>query len=157
MEEPTRTRYEDVRGMPRMQRAQEELIACLTNLSQDTFFNILPFSDKVRQWQKGLTQRTEENFRYAKKFTDGLKPSGGTNLVGSLDAAFEDPEVDTIFLLSDGEPTMGWTGDPFVIRTHVQKLNANRGVTIHAVSIGSSLRILEWLATDSGGDYRSFP
>ena len=157
MEEPTRTRYEDVRGMPRMQRAQEELIACLTNLSQDTFFNILPFSDKVRPWQKGLTQRTEENFRDAKKFTDGLKPSGGTNLVGSLDAAFEDPEVDTIFLLSDGEPTMGWTGDPFVIRTHVQKLNANRGVTIHAVSIGSSLRILEWLATDSGGDYRSFP
>lgn len=157
MEEPTRTRYEDVRGMPRMQRAQEELIACLTNLSQDTFFNILPFSDKVRPWQKGLTQRTEENFRDAKKFTGGLKPTGGTNLVGSLDAAFEDPEVDTIFLLSDGEPTMGWTGDPFVIRTHVQRLNANRGVTIHAVSIGSSLRILEWLADDSGGDYRSFP
>lgn len=157
MEAQTRNRYENVKGMPRIQRAQEELIKCLAGLGPESFFNILPFSDKVRPWESALTQCTPEAYEEAKEFTEDLKPSGGTNLVGSLDAAFADPEVDTIFVLSDGEPTMGWTNHPLEIREHIRRLNANRGIQIHAVSIGSSLKILEWLAADSGGEYRAFP
>lgn len=157
MEAPTRVRYENEKGMPRITRAKEELAMCLAGLGPESFFNILPFSDKPRPWADELVQCTPEEYEDAREFVDDLKPSGGTNLVGALDLAFADPDVDTIFVLSDGEPTAGWTRNPPEIRAHVAKLNAHRGVVVHAIAIGGSLDILEWLAADSGGEYRAFP
>ena len=86
-----------------------------------------------------------------------LGAGGGTNLFGSLEFVFEDPQVDTIFILSDGEPSVGTILDPRAIRSEVAKWNQNREVKIHSISIGSSLQVLEWLSEDSGGTFVAFP
>jgi hypothetical protein len=67
--------------------------------------------------------------------------------------AFQDPDVDTIFVMSDGEPTSGGVVDPHGIRTEVAFWNKHRNVRIHTVAIGGNLEVLEWLAKDSGGRY----
>jgi hypothetical protein len=61
--------------------------------------------------------------------------------------------VDTVFVLSDGEPSGGAITDPAGIRAAVAEWNSGRGVVIHTVSIGGGLPILEWLAQDSGGSF----
>ena len=157
MEARTGTKYEQKSGMLRIERAQEELAKALAGLGPDSFFNIVKFSERATAWEEALTQCTPEAYEEAVEFNDDLRPGGGTNLVGALDLAFADPEVDTIFVLSDGEPTMGWTTAPDVIRDHVARLNQHRGVVVHAIAIGGGLQILEHLAADSGGAYRAFP
>ena len=82
-----------------------------------------------------------------------LGAAGGTNLYGSLEFAFEDPDVDTIFLLSDGEPSVGDVIDPQLIREVVAERNETRGVVINTIAIGADLEVLEWLAEDSGGTH----
>jgi len=62
--------------------------------------------------------------------------------------------VDTLFVLSDGQPSAGKETDPAVIRADVQRWNATRKLRIHTVSVGTDFEILRWLAQDSGGEHR---
>lgn len=157
MDELTRSRYVNVKGAPRIAKAKEELLASLDGLTPNSFFNIIPFSGSAYSWKPSMVQWSPEVLAEAKEYVSKLGAGGATNLMDSLNIAFDDPEVDTIFLLSDGEPTAGPITDPKSIRKAVQLMNRNRDVTINSIAIGTSLKILEWLAEDTGGIYRSFP
>jgi hypothetical protein len=144
-------------GPSRIEVARKELIACLEALEAGTRFNILPFSSGVLPWKEEAVECTEETFTEAKEFVEGLGALGGTNIHGGLRQAFDDPTVDTIFFLSDGEPSQGDVIDPGAIREEVQAWNKERGVVIHTISIGDRFPLLEWLAEDSKGTYRTYP
>ena len=88
----------------------------------------------------------------AEAFVARLKPGGGTNLYDAIKLAFGDAEVDTIFILSDGEPSVSVT-DVNRIRKDVQAWNEHRNIQINTIGIGSKLKVLEWLAEDSGGKH----
>ena len=78
---------------------------------------------------------------------------GGTNLHAALLAAFKDDEVDTIFLLSDGEPSVGKITDVLELRALVANQNRVAQIRIHTISVGRSSAFLRGLAEDSGGTY----
>lgn len=144
-------------GPKRMDVARKELLACLEALEGGTFFNILPFASDATPWKESAVECTEETFTEASEFVAELGALGGTNVHAGLRQAFADPEVDTIFFLSDGEPSQGELTDPAAIREAVQRWNDQRGVVIHTISIGDRFPLLEWLAQDSGGSYRTYP
>jgi len=141
----------------RIDVARKEMVACMEALEAGTHFNILPFSSGVTPWKESSVECTEETFTEAKEFVEALGAFGGTNIYDGLRRAFDDPSVDTIFFLSDGEPTQGPVTDPGAIREEVRAWNQERGVVIHTISIGDRFPLLEWLATDSGGQYRTYP
>ena len=157
MEERLPGQEKSGQGPSRMEVARKELVACLEALEAGTRFNILPFSSGVLPWKEEAVECSEATFTEAKEFVEGLGALGGTNIHGGLRAAFDDPTVDTIFFLSDGEPSVGDVIDPAAIREEVQAWNKERGVVIHTISIGDRFPLLEWLATDSGGKYRTYP
>ena len=64
--------------------------------------------------------------------------------------------MDTIFVLSDGQPTHGRETAPAVIRSEVKRWNAVRRIRLHTVAIGLDLEVLKNLALDSGGEHRYF-
>ncbi len=136
----------------RMDVARRELLKAIMGLENGVLYNVLAFSAEVTPWHKdGMAALQEADRDEVKKYVGGLRPGGGTNLFDALEHAFADKEVDTIFVLSDGEPSMGAITDPTQIRSTVARWNKNRGITINTIGIGSNLRILEWLAEDSGG------
>jgi Mg-chelatase subunit ChlD len=92
----------------------------------------------------------------ARKYVDKLEADGGTNIHDALERAFEDKKLDTIFFLTDGEPSFGREIDPVKIREIVQRWNETRKIKICAISIGSDMDLLKNLAADSGGEYRFF-
>lgn len=154
MEERLRTKYLGEEGDTRIAFAKRELIAAIERLEKGTFFNLITFSQGVDSWTpSGMALSSPENLKSAVAFADKVLAGGGTNLFGALRAAFSDPEVDTIFVLSDGEPSVGAMTQPWEIRNEVATWNEARGVVIHAISVGGKLRILEWLAEDSGGSF----
>jgi len=145
-------RYVGKRGAARIDVAKQELSQCIENLVPNSLFNILAFSSGIGYWLKdGIATMGERTRQDALTFVERLGAAGATNLYDTLKVAFSDQEVDTIVLLSDGEPTSGEVIDPHRIRQDVQFWNRHRGVKIHTIAIGGNLEVLEWLAEDSGG------
>ena len=97
-----------------------------------------------------------------------LVEAGGTNTRAALlcalglpgdvvdvaDAASKPPKtpLDTIFFLTDGEPTVGRSVDMNVIRGEVRRVNQYRGVAIHVIYVGEfGGEDFEDLAHENGG------
>jgi HEAT repeat protein len=141
-------------GASRIDIAKAELSQCIKNLDEGALFNILIFSTGVDRWLKaGIGESTEPTRQSALTWIERLGAAGATNLYDSLKLAFDDKDVDTIMLLSDGEPTSGEVIDPHRIREDVAFWNKHRRVKIHTVAIGGNLEVLEWLSADSGGTH----
>ena len=63
------------------------------------------------------------------------------------------PDVDTIFLLSDGAPGAGkYVATPDILRA-VRRENQTRRIAIHCVSIGMDSDLMKKLARENGGRY----
>jgi len=151
-----RGRFVGEPGEPRIDYARRELGRCLDGLDPNAFFNLVFFSDRSEAWREHGVPADPEAITAAKKTLDRIRPGGGTDLYGALKIALADPDADTIYVLSDGEPKNGEVIDPFVIRERVLAWNENRGIVIHAIAFGAQIDILRWLAEDSGGTYLSF-
>ena len=156
MSETLRSEYTGKRGTPRIDVAKSELLKCIDALEPESLFNIVVFSSDVDTWLDGVAQSSGGDRAQAKQFVAALGAGGGTNLYDSLRTAFADPDVDTIFVLSDGEPSVGEITDPELIRERVAEWNQHRRIVIHTIGVGGTFQILEWLATDSGGSHRKF-
>ncbi len=157
MNEATRGRYVGEKGGTRMEVAKRELLKAVDGLDNNCFFNLVTFSTDVRPWRDRILEKSEESLADVKEFINRLGANGGTNLFGSLEYAFSDPDVDTIYVLSDGEPSVGAETDQLGIRERVAAWNKHRGVVIHCIAVGGSFDVLEWIAQDSGGTYVKFP
>ena len=90
----------------------------------------------------------------AKDYVSRLGANGATNIFDALELAFEDPDVDTIFFLTDGEPTAGKEVEPTAIREAVKRWNSGRGVRIHTVAVGQNFPLLQGISQDNGGEHR---
>ena len=154
MEEPLASEYKNVPGQPRIERAKAELAKAVRALPKGTQFNILTFSGGVGMWSEDLLAEMGEPDRDdALEWIGRLGAMGGTNLYGGLIEAMNDPSVDTLVVLSDGEPSVGDLIDPGAIRDDIASRNQGRNIRIHTIALGGNLEILEWLAEDSGGSF----
>src|SRR5690606_8142601 len=143
MTEPVHGRMTGKRGATRLDVAKAELAKSIESLDKDALFNVLSFSFGVGRWLKeGIASASEHSRKEALTFVDRLGAGGPTNLYDTLKIAFADPDVDTLYVLSDGEPTAGEVLDPHTIREDVRFWNEHRRIKIHTIAIGGNLEIL---------------
>ena len=90
----------------------------------------------------------------AVKFVKARGLSGATALYDALKHAFDDPDMEAVYLLSDGAPSGGTIDDQAEIRGLVTEWNEERKVPIHCISAGQRHPLLVNLALDSGGEFR---
>lgn len=119
----------------RLDIARDELLQVLEHLPRSTRFNLITFSDKAYPWEGGLVPATLANVHRAAAYVRRQVPISGTAAYEALEAAFADAEVDSIFFLSDGQPSGGTVVDPELILADVRGWNRYRRVRIHAVSL----------------------
>ena len=155
MGEPTGTAAPGGKAESRYEVAQRELRSALEGLlrANDPRFNVILFATDAEGGTERLQPVDEKAIAAAMRTVAARKPNGPTNLYGGLERAFADPDVDTIYLLSDGSPTAGPILDPALLAAEVRKWNRFRRLAIHGVSIGASSALLESLAEDSGGKF----
>ncbi|MFQ5843800.1 MAG: hypothetical protein ACE5JG_02310, partial [Planctomycetota bacterium] len=163
----------------KMEIAKNELIELLASLDQNVWFNIITFAGKVKPWKKTLVRATGGSRNGAIKYAAKLEPlraSGGgrkrssgevqkTNTYGALLEAFgladsKVPDwkarsrVDTIFLVTDGVPTIGEITEPPKLIDAITELNRTRGVVIHVICFDKETgQQMARLATRNGGKY----
>lgn len=156
--------------LTRLDYVKKELSAAINmQLNKDTRFNIIHFGDKVYTWKKKLVKATGGNKRGALNFVKKLKFFGMTNTFEAFKTAFNDPNVDTIYFLTDGSPTTGGILVPSQILGHIRSWNRGRNVKIHTIAFltgdGTKQGIIEDkdgakifmknIAEQNGGFYRA--
>jgi hypothetical protein len=137
--------------------AKEQLTGLLAALVGDVHFNIVAFSTRVWPWRNSLVQLSEGERDLALSYVRGLALEGGTAIYDGLDRALADPDVDTLYVLTDGEPSGGTVTRIDQIRELIGEKARTRLVRIHGVAVGEPSVLLEGLALDTGGQYRFVP
>jgi HEAT repeat protein len=135
----------------RMDQAKKELSRVLSQLNPAAQVNLIFFDDKIQPWSKGLLP-LKTHLKDAQAVVAKVAPRGQTNIFDSLDFAFTQKEADTIYLLSDGDPTAGRIIDPDDILREIRRMNRLRQIVIHTISFGAS-PFLKRLAEQNGGQY----
>lgn len=166
-------KFQDSSGASRsrLDYVKQELISAIeAQLDKKDRFNLIAFSTKVRPWKKKLIKATSKNKKKARRWIRRLRPDGETNIYDTLEMAFKLKKVDTIYFLTDGNPTTGAVTINQDILGHVRKWNAGRGVRICTIGFlsgdgkligvsedkGMSKRFLKQLAEQNGGSVTIF-
>ena len=100
----------------RIDVARSELEKTLAKLAPKTRFNVMVFNEARNIWSKGAKPATPQNTSAAAAWAAGAmaEPAGDTHLYEAIEAALQEhPDCDTVFLLTDGNPTAGryWSID----------------------------------------------
>ncbi len=137
----------------RFEVAREQILNVLPGLSEKALVNLVYFGTGLFPWEGELVRLEEKTLKRMLKHVARAPMGGGTNVWGGLSFAFEDPRVDTIVLLTDGQPSVGEVTDTQEIRSRIERMNRTRKVLIHCVSVGRKSRFLRLLAEENGGIY----
>jgi len=147
--------------------AIKELEETLERFSPEVKFNIIVLSTEAARYNKRkasriMLQATGENKKAAMKFVNSLWDRledikrGRGDHYDALIEALSEPEVDTVFLLSDGRPTYGTYINNDNIIENIAGFNRFRKVVIHTIMTGNKgtkkdRELMEKLAEDSNG------
>ncbi len=149
----------------RIARVKRELIKCIKGLPPKAKFNIIAFATGLKRWRKRLVFASKGNKSQAIAFVRSLKAEGDTYTDDAIKAAFADPEIDTIYLLSDGQP---WRGNSPIdvdnILQWVKENNRFRKIIIHTfgfeqarstpnMDVAAMMKLLKGLAQQTGGSF----
>ena len=152
----------------RVDFAKAQLKYAISTMKKDQWFDVVWFSDSVKAWQGKMVVASRSNKYRAAEWVDALKCEGGTNTWGGLSKALHlvgngtadenySRGADTIYFMSDGEPSIGDIKDKDQILAAIERIHRVRRVTINVVHIGpSQMHFLQALASRTGGRYKFF-
>jgi len=118
---------------PKVDIVKQELTRVVGGLQSHCKFNILGYNASYVPWRNGrgglrLHAASTSVIESASEFVRGLRVAQGTNIHDTMVAALGIPEVETIYLLSDGVPSRG--GGPAEIERRVAAMNYLSGIRI---------------------------
>ena len=91
----------------RKQVLDAKLREALEALPPGTGFNVMPYTNDPIPWEKRLQASDKSSVKRAIDFFERCNQSGRGNFFDAALLALQDPEVDTILVLTDGVPTGG--------------------------------------------------
>uniref|UniRef100_A0A4X1V5T7 VWFA domain-containing protein n=1 Tax=Sus scrofa TaxID=9823 RepID=A0A4X1V5T7_PIG len=115
-------------------------------------FNLLSFAEGLQAWQDTLVETTDTACHEAMQWVTHLHAQGSTSVLQALLKAFSFPDVEALYLLTDGKPD---TSRRLILR-EVQRLKEKNDVKVHAISLSCSDRAavnFRDLASLTGGRY----
>jgi hypothetical protein len=127
-------------GKTRKQAVDVELRTCLERLPETTRFNLVPYTSRPLPWKPALEPATARNRAAAAAWFEGLRDSGTGNFFDAFLLALADPEVDSIVMLGDGEPTGGARYRLELLADLVELENLGRAVVVDSILVGTRSR-----------------
>lgn len=100
-----------------------------------TLFNVATFAGVVTPWQKEAVLANDVNVELAIAWIEKQLPRGGTATYDALEFGISQNNIDTVFFLSDGVPSLGRVEEREAILAEVRRLNRFKRVTVHTVAL----------------------
>jgi hypothetical protein len=124
------------RSEPRIEIAKRELIRAIGQLPESTFFNIVVFNSTVSAWHESLAPAIPRWKEAAAEFVAMQRPQGRTITYDALVAAMGlHDDVEALYFLSDGAPSMGTIVNPEQIVESIARQNHLRRLTINSIGL----------------------
>ena len=134
------------------------------------------YNQEVVAMSKRLVKLSDRSLKKSFEFIDDLQPFGGTNIHDALErgfdyathgaqAALDGKGIDTVFLLSDGVPTVGQLIETREILKKFKEKNRLSKLVIHTVYVGLNTTVddrrgnifMKALADQNGGEFKGPP
>ncbi|TFF92713.1 VWA domain-containing protein, partial [Candidatus Thorarchaeota archaeon] len=126
-------------GTP-IEQAKIAFSAMVDDMRQDDLFNVIEFDDEVRSLWVEPHQASGSAKTEAKSWINGLTADGSTNFYGAvvegLDMFTSGDSTKVMLVLSDGQPTSGYSTNPDAILSAAAEAN-DQGVSVSTVAFGS--------------------
>jgi len=135
--------------------AQKNLKKVINGLKNGKRFDIIRFESIITDFIRAVLEKEPDKLAVldvesrgkALAFVDQARPQGQTYMLKALETAFENDEVDTIYLLSDGAPTPPEKAGMNVILERMRKLNRVRSIKINTIGFDLKDKEKEFLRT----------
>ena len=108
-----------------------------------TLFNVATFAGVVTGWMPEPVLATEETVEAAIAWIEKQLPRGGTATYDALEYGILHKNVDTIYFLSDGVPSLGRFEEPEAILSEVRRLNRFNRISINTIALIIGLSPIE--------------
>ncbi|MBK8100485.1 MAG: HEAT repeat domain-containing protein [Planctomycetes bacterium] len=138
-------------GSTRIDEARRQLLRVLESVPAGCHGNVIAFGNGARGFAEKLQPLDQKRRAAWRQQIEGLTVGGATDVHAALQLAFADADVDTIFLLTDGQPSAGAITAPDALADAVASWNLTRQIRIHTIALGGRSAFLARLAADSGG------
>jgi len=138
----------------RLDEAKAQLTRVVNALPEQHRVNVISYGSEVHPLWDALRPLNAENRDELLEKVRKFNMAGSTNIFDTIERAFADPDVDTIYLLTDGDPSAGRVKDVDGIAEEVRRWNRTRQLVIHCIGIGIDSSLLKRLAADNGGAYK---
>lgn len=149
----------------RLDLARYQTINLIAQLQPEQKFELILFSTKVKPWMGRMVPATSNNKQKAIQVLENLVPEDKTNTWGAIVSAFDlmDNErksygagPDTMYLVTDGAPSVGDIVDPDEIYEATMQLWKVAQIRIHCIGIGVNLKFMRKLCRKTGGQAKFF-
>ncbi|MBW3638099.1 MAG: VWA domain-containing protein, partial [Armatimonadetes bacterium] len=139
----------------KIEQARRALRTLLGNLNPKDRFNIVTFASSVQNFRDGLVDATPANLDSARRFADGIKAVGGTNISDALQSALKmtakNGRAQQIVFMTDGQPTVGQTSPDAIMREAQAANDAKARLFVFGVGNDVNARLLDALAQENRG------
>jgi HEAT repeat protein len=146
-------------GGRRIDAMRSELTRTLGALPDDVRVNLVVFGESVRAFATSARPLTAKTRQAIVAFSAATPLESETNLAGGVLEALDDDGVDTIYLLTDGGPSVGDFVSFTRVRMGLDRANRTRRVALHAIGFGvthaNTRGFLKDLADDHDGRFVS--
>lgn len=147
----------------KMEQVISELAATLKSLPAGVKFNVYAYATKVTPWKDKAQLLNDASIKAALDFLKSQKPAGNKDIYEAVRTALSDPDIDTVYLMSDGEPEVGLYVHYNRVVDHLSRRNILRKMVFHTVHIADpswNAATTEWyrsqlreIAKATGGKY----
>ena len=144
-------------GGRRIDAVRAELRSTLAALPDGVRVNLVTFGENVRTFAPSARPLTAKTRQAIVEFSESTRLESETNLAGGVLKALEDDAIDTVYLLTDGAPSIGdfvWTRR---VRLGVERANRTRRVAVHTIGFGvtgdTTKQFLKELADENEGRF----
>lgn len=147
------------RGKSKDDAAHEELTQVLTDLEGRLTFNVFCYSMQVRPYSDEAVKLTKPTSKKALAFHEKSPISGRKDIWAVLIAVLDDPQLDTAYLLSSGEPDVGTYVHWNRVTYQLKELNRFHKVVFHSIAYSDNQWYrdqLEKIAEATGGQFEWF-
>jgi Ca-activated chloride channel family protein len=125
----------------------------IEGLESGDYFNLIIYNEAVERFAEAPLVASRANILRARKFINGIRVSGGTNIHGALEAAVGQSAVKgavpIVLFLTDGLPTIGVTSEKRIRESIAQSNKRKRRIFTFGVGVDVNTALLSRLADDS--------
>ena len=143
-------------GKVREAAAREELEATLLSLPAGVVFDVVTYGARTQSFAKKPVPLDAKSRAAALKFVAGVPCEGRKDIWDAVSTVVKDGTIDTVYLLSSGEPEVGLYVHWNRVTEHLALLNSHYKVVFHGVSYTDSAWFREQIqkiAESTGGKF----